>query len=46
MELKHLNRIIVLMTFAISMNVLSQMKMADIEDKQFSINLKKKIEVL
>ena len=41
MELKHLNRIIVLMTFAISMNVLSQMKMADIEDKQFSINLKK-----
>lgn len=40
MGLKQLNRILVLIAFAINMNVFSQMKMTDIEDKKISINSK------
>ncbi|WP_294286511.1 hypothetical protein [uncultured Chryseobacterium sp.] len=41
MELKKLNKITVLIACAIGMNVFSQMKMADIQDKKFSIDLKR-----
>ncbi len=40
MESKQLNKILLLITFVISINVFSQGKMVDIEDKEFSINLK------
>ncbi len=41
MESKQLNKIIiVLIVFAINMNVFSQMKMVDIENKKFSVNSK------
>ncbi|MDQ1098576.1 MULTISPECIES: hypothetical protein [Chryseobacterium] len=39
MESKQLNKIIVLLVLTINMSVFSQMKMADIEDKEFSVNL-------
>ncbi|MGN7759725.1 hypothetical protein ACTJIV_19895 [Chryseobacterium sp. 22532] len=41
MELKQLNKIIILIACAFNINIFSQMNMADIEDKQFSVNLKK-----
>lgn len=40
MELKQLNKIFILITFVINMNAFSQMKMADIEGKEFSVNSK------
>ena len=39
MESKQLNKIVLLLTFVFSMNVFSQMKMADIENKKISVNL-------
>lgn len=41
MELKQLNKIIVLLALIISISMFSQMKMADIEDKEFFVNSKK-----
>ncbi|PWN63537.1 hypothetical protein C1631_021375 [Chryseobacterium phosphatilyticum] len=40
MELKQLNKLLILLALAISIKVFSQMRMADIENKEFSINLK------
>lgn len=40
MELKQLNKITILLALIININAFSQMKMADIEGKQFSIDLK------
>lgn len=40
MELKQLNRIIVLLALFNSISIFSQLKMVDIEDKEFSINSK------
>ncbi|WP_047378365.1 hypothetical protein [Chryseobacterium indologenes] len=40
MELKQLNKIIILVVFTISVNAFSQLKMIDIENKKFSINSK------
>jgi hypothetical protein len=39
MESKQLNKIIILLALTFYMNVFSQMKMADIENKKFSVNL-------
>ncbi len=39
MESKQLSKIILLLTLVFSMNVFSQMKMADIENRKFSVNL-------
>jgi len=39
MELKQLNKITILLALIISINAFSQMKMADIEGRKFSINL-------
>lgn len=39
MESKQLNKIIILVALTFYMNVFSQMKMADIENKKFSVNL-------
>lgn len=39
MESKQLNKIIILIALTFYMNVFSQMKMADIENKKFSVNL-------
>ncbi|OCK50677.1 hypothetical protein BA768_19370 [Chryseobacterium sp. CBo1] len=41
MELKQLNNIIILIAIACNISVFSQTKLADIENKEFSINLKK-----
>lgn len=41
MELKQLNKIIILLTFTISMNSFSQMKMIDINGEKLTINLEK-----
>jgi hypothetical protein len=40
MELKQLNKILVILNFVFSMNLFSQMKMTEIEGKEFSVNLK------
>ncbi|WP_077419110.1 hypothetical protein [Chryseobacterium sp. JV274] len=40
MELKQLNKIIILMVFTISVNAFSQLKMIDIENKKISVNSK------
>ncbi|WP_172276990.1 hypothetical protein [Chryseobacterium sp. LAM-KRS1] len=40
MVLKQLNKIIILLALVIGMNVFSQMKMIDINDKEFTVNLK------
>ncbi len=40
MELKQLNKTVVLLALVINVNIFSQMKMADIDGKEFSINLK------
>ncbi|MDC8107124.1 hypothetical protein MTQ00_21790 [Chryseobacterium sp. B21-037] len=40
MELKQLNKVLILLAIVVNLNAFSQMKMADIENKQFSINLK------
>jgi len=40
MELKQLNKIILLLALAMSINMFSQIKMANIENKKFSVNLK------
>ncbi|WP_343608394.1 hypothetical protein [Chryseobacterium oranimense] len=40
MESKQLNKILLLITFVISMSAFSQMKMADIEGEKFSVNSK------
>lgn len=41
MELKQLNKIIILLALAFSINIFSQIKMAHIENKKISVNLKK-----
>ncbi|KQK24800.1 hypothetical protein AR438_14370 [Chryseobacterium aquaticum] len=41
MELKQLNKIIILLALGVSLNMFSQIKMANIENKKFSVNLKK-----
>lgn len=40
MELKQLNKILILLALTISISMFSQMKMADIENKEFSVNSK------
>lgn len=40
MELKQLNKIVILLALAICMNTFSQTKIADIENKEFSVNSK------
>jgi hypothetical protein len=40
MELKQLNKLTILIALIININAFSQMKMADIENKQFSVNSK------
>jgi len=42
MELKLLNKIVLFLLMIISIDGYSQMKMADIKDKKFSVNLKQK----